>query len=236
MSAVLFRSPDPSQTAAQERLHPAVRSPEHSAGWSPENFAHEQIRSLVRQVFFSNAERPLRQIVMSAVEAETDVRRICRQIGEVLSRETTGSVAVVGEDLRILQEANLESIVEDEAELTGSPLRRIATRLRNNLWLVPLAMNVRVPATTASLHSYLGEMRREFDYTIVAGPPVGESTEATAMAQFADGTVLVLSADRTRRVAARKIKEKLDGANARLLGVILSDRVFPIPEAIYRRL
>jgi Mrp family chromosome partitioning ATPase len=56
------------------------------------------------------------------------------------------------------------------------------------------------------------------------------------MAQFADGTVLVLSADRTRRVAARKIKEKLDGANARLLGVILSDRVFPIPEAIYRRL
>jgi hypothetical protein len=236
MSAVLFRSPDTARTVARERLRPEVKSTEHSRRWSPENFAQEQIRGLVRHVFFSNAQPPLRQIVLSAVEAETDVRRICRQMGEVLARETTGSVAVVGEDLRTLEHANLEAIVEDETKFAGSPLRRIATRLRNNLWLVPLAINVGVPATAASLHSYLGELRREFDYTIVAGPPAGESTEATAMAQFADGTILVLSADRTRRVAARKIKERLDEANARVLGVVLSDRAFPIPEAIYRRL
>ena len=65
---------------------------------------------------------------------------------------------------------------------------------------------------------------------------MGESNEAMAMAQFVDGIILVLSARRTRRIAARKMKEMLEGAHARILGSVLSDRVFPIPQGIYRRL
>jgi Mrp family chromosome partitioning ATPase len=56
------------------------------------------------------------------------------------------------------------------------------------------------------------------------------------MAQFADGIILVLSAHRTRRVVARRIKEVLEETKARVLGTVLTDRVFPIPEGIYRRL
>ena len=39
-----------------------------------------------------------------------------------------------------------------------------------------------------------------------------------------------------RHDQARKIKATLDEAQARLLGTVLSDREFPIPERIYRRL
>jgi Mrp family chromosome partitioning ATPase len=56
------------------------------------------------------------------------------------------------------------------------------------------------------------------------------------MAQFADGIILVLSAKNTRRVTARKVAKTLDGAQARLLGTVLTDREFPIPERLYRRL
>ncbi len=90
--------------------------------------------------------------------------------------------------------------------------------------------------TAVGLHSYLGAVRREFDYSILEGPPAGESNEATSMAQFADGIILVLSAGSTRRVVARRIKEMLEAAQARVLGTVLTDRVFPIPERIYRRL
>jgi Mrp family chromosome partitioning ATPase len=79
-------------------------------------------------------------------------------------------------------------------------------------------------------------MRREFEYSIVEGPPAGESNEAMAMAQFADGIILVLSAQHTRRITARKIMEMLEASQVRILGTVLSDRVFPIPEGIYRRL
>jgi Mrp family chromosome partitioning ATPase len=115
-------------------------------------------------------------------------------------------------------------------------LRRISTRVGGNLWLVPGSAAVEQQRTAASLHSYLGELRREFEYSIVEAPPAGEFNDTIAMAQFADGIILVLSAGCTRKVTARKVKQILEGAQVRVLGTILSDRIFAIPEAIYRRL
>jgi hypothetical protein len=48
--------------------------------------------------------------------------------------------------------------------------------------------------------------------------------------------VLALDAHRTRRRSAMRIREQLSAANVRLLGAVLRDRVFPIPERLYRRL
>jgi hypothetical protein len=191
----------------------------------------------VRQVFFASSPRPVRQVVFSAVEAETDVRNVCRRIGEALALETVGSVAVMGRSPLILQNAKALGERWPEPPSRGSTtLRQRANRISENLWLVPAEERNGEPATAAELHSYLGEMRAEFEYSIVEGPAAGESQEAMAMAQFADGIILVLSALRTRRVTAQKIKEMLENAQVRLLGTVLSDRVFPVPEAIYRRL
>ena len=206
------------------------------SGWNPESFAREQIQGLVRKVFLSNAMLPVRQVVFSAVDAETDVHNICRRVGEALALETTGTVAVMGGFPRLVQDAEIQAIEEETRPGSIPPLRRIATRVRGNLWLVPGAAGDGDRLTTASLHSYLGELRREFEYSIVEAGLAGESNETTAMAQFADGIILVLSAQHTRRVTARKVTQALDAAQAHLLGTVLSDRTFPIPEGIYRRL
>lgn len=236
MSAGLFQSPDLTRAREREESRPQEKSLRLARGWDPETFAQEQIRGLVRKVFLSNAARPVRQIVLSAVEPETDVRSICRRVGETLAQETLGHVAVVGEDWQVPHDTDHESRSEERAEFPGMPLHRIATRVQGNLWLVPGAASERGRDTTASLHSYLGEVRREFEYSIVEGRPAGESNETAVMAQFSDGIILVLSAQRTRRATAYKIKEMLEGAQANLLGTVLSDRLFPVPEAIYRRL
>ena len=230
-----LRTLDLSSIHEREELRPAVGSPHQAGAWSPENFAREQIRGLVRQVFFSTGARPVRQVVFSATEPETDVRTICRRVGEALALETARSVAVVGKYPQILSDADT-SLSEGAAYKNGGASRQTATRVRNNLWLVPGARRGDDGITTAGLHSHLCEVRREFEYSIVAGPAAGESNAATTMAQLADGIILVLSACRTRRATARKIKETLEGAQARILGTVLSDRVFPIPEGIYRLL
>lgn len=235
MNAGLFESPDLTRSQEREDSRPQEKSLRHASGWSPEAFAQEQIRGLVRKVFFSNAARPVRQLVLSAVEPDTNVRSICRRVGEALAQETLGHVAVVGEDWRALRDLEHESRGEEQAAFPGMPLHRIGSRVRGNLWLVPGAASG-TQDTTASLHSYLGEVRREFEYSIVEGRSAGESNETAVMAQFADGIILVLSAQRTRRATAYKIKEMLEGAQANLLGTVLSDRLFPVPEAIYRRL
>ena len=56
------------------------------------------------------------------------------------------------------------------------------------------------------------------------------------MAEAADGVVLVVTANRTRRAVALGAAQALLAAGARVLGTVLADRTFPIPETIYRRL
>ncbi len=237
MSGVVFAGSNPN-----EEVRPNQDRVQEARGWNPEDFARQQIQGLVRRVFFSNVssedERPVRQVVFSALDPETDVRSICRRVGETLALEIVGNVAIVGAYPRVLQGAeNYQSEPTGRPEPeTNTPLRRAATRVQSNLWLVPGAGKDEARGGTAALHSYLGEVRSVFEYSIVEGPPAGESNDAMATAQFADGIILVLSARRTRRIAARKIKEMLEAAQARILGTVLSDRIFPIPEGIYRRL
>jgi hypothetical protein len=198
--------------------------------WNPEDFALEQIRGLVRRVFFGTPERVVRQVVFSAVEPETDVHRLCRLVGETLAEETTGSIAVSGNFPVAVEDPELSP--QDRGGV--SRLRQGATKVQENVWLVPAEGKHSVSA--ASLHQYLSQVRREFEYSIVAARSAAESNQALAMAQFADGIILVLSAQHTRRATALRIKQTLDGSRARLMGTVLSDRLFPMPAALYRRL
>ena len=232
-------------TAPQERPTEAwpgedrpteLRTLREASGWDPERFAREQIRGLVRQVFLSNTARPVRQVVFTSPEPETEVRSICRRVAEALAVETTGSIAIVGGGSRILLTAeSLKPAPDGETAYGNPPLRQIATHHFDSVWQVPAARSYRRQVSTAALHLYLGQVRREFDYALVEGP-AGESNEAMSMAQFADGVILVVSSQHTRRATARQVKEMLRAAQIRLLGTVLSDRAFPIPESIYRRL
>jgi len=56
------------------------------------------------------------------------------------------------------------------------------------------------------------------------------------LGQGTDGVVLVLEANVTRRVAALSAKESLEAAGVRLLGTVLNNRTFPIPDKLYRNL
>ncbi len=224
---VLFGRATERETARPEKVNLS-----QAGGWNPEHFAREQIRSLVQHVFLSNNERQVRQVIFSALEPETDVRGICQRVGDVLALETEANIAVVLQGAAAPPAGGVDRV----AGGGSAGLRQDACKLRSNLWQVPAAGTNRDQGTSALLHSHLEGIRREFEYSIVEGPAAGESNEATLMAQFADGIILVLSAHRTRRAMARKIKERLESAQVHILGTVLSNRVFPIPERIYRRL
>jgi hypothetical protein len=235
MSVGMYASPEVDQAPVAEERPTEIRTLRPSGSWNPENFAREQIRGLVRQVFFANASSPVRQVVFSAADSETDVRSVCRRVGETLALETVGNVAVAGEYAQVY-EAPLKLAHSADGERKSKTLRQTATRLRNNLWLVPFDRGGEESFSNASLNSHLCNLRREFGYSIIEGAPAGMSHETAAMAQLADGIILVLSAHRTRRATARSVKERLEAARVCILGVVLEDRAFPIPERIYQHL
>jgi len=234
MSAGLLRFAQFMRTAERQEVRVPEAGLHQARGWSPEEFARAQVRGLVRQVFFSQRERPVRQVVFSSASAETDVRSVCLRVAEALALETRESVAVAGEYPEPSRNAEAD-FARRPAVGEGASLRKTASRLRSNLWRLHFAENSADEAA-GELHRHLSQIRREFEYSVVEAPQVGAATQTVEMAQFADGLVLVLSAEHTRRVTAYKIKEMLQGAQVRMLGTVLCDREFPIPEGIYRRL
>jgi Mrp family chromosome partitioning ATPase len=107
------------------------------------------------------------------------------------------------------------------------------------LWLITCGSKTTDPHTLLTsdrLRSRLAELRAEFDYVLVDGPPVNLYADATVLGKLADGVVLVVQANSTHREAARKAKESLDSAKVRLWGAVLNKRTFPIPEALYRKI
>ncbi|MFZ0958470.1 MAG: hypothetical protein WAN60_19160 [Candidatus Sulfotelmatobacter sp.] len=236
-----------------DRASPLQPGPEAAAGkwiWNPDGFAREQLRGLVQRIFFSQATARMRQVVISAAESRTDVSDICLQVGEVLSQETSASVVVVAGDAS--GSAGLPTgLSSSDGQVPDNPKRSaLATRVYGNLWMTPglrrrdaagdLARgvgNARGEMTgSAAWYSRLCDFRREFEYSILEGPAAGESSDSAIAAQVADGMILVLTAHGTRRATVHRIQETLKSTQTHLLGTILAERRFPIPEGIYRRL
>ena len=80
------------------------------------------------------------------------------------------------------------------------------------------------------------ELRQEFRYVLMDSPAVNIYSDAVPLGQAADGVILVVAANTTRREAACKAKECFENAGAHLLGVVMNNRTYPIPQVIYNRL
>jgi len=82
----------------------------------------------------------------------------------------------------------------------------------------------------------LRELSAAFEYLLVSAPPAAVHPEAALLGPLVDGVVLVVHANTTRREAARRVIERLQAAEVNVLGTVLANRTYPIPEAIYRKL
>lgn len=215
---------------ARERVHTV---------WDAGRFADEQIRKLVRQVFFPGWPKPARHVVFAAVDEDADLAGVCLNIGEALTHHVDRGVGVIETTLEMPEFEDVFG-VRGRAPVVRESLnsmRSAAHQISNRLWLVPpTSFWGRENVSASSLENTLNQMRHDFDYAVLHASPAAISSEAAVLGHMCDGVVLVLKAHATHRVVAQKAKETLQAANVRVLGTILSGRTFPIPESWYRRL
>jgi Mrp family chromosome partitioning ATPase len=119
-------------------------------------------------------------------------------------------------------------------------MRNVARQVNGgNLWVVTSGTRVGDPQallTSESLQPRLAELKADFNYVLLDGPPVNQYGDAMMLGKLVDGVVLVIRANITRREVARKAKASLESAGVRLFGAVLNKRTFPIPEFFYNML
>ncbi len=87
-----------------------------------------------------------------------------------------------------------------------------------------------------SLRGLFAWMRSQFTVVVVDSPPVLPCREGAITAAVADGTLLVVEAERTRRADIARAREVLDQLGATMLGVVLNKRRHRVPGFVERML
>jgi hypothetical protein len=190
----------------------------------------EQIRALVEQLFFRLESTPVRYVGFAASEASTGIAQLCLEVARVLAEEGRYDVGLVDASPGAVP---LQTQLDVAPSLRPEAIGPIAPRL----WLVPRQSWLPVsegPRIPGQSFSRLQELTTEFDFAVLCCPSV--SWLATRIVRACDGLVLVLTANKTRRLVAAQMKNQLKKAHVPLLGTVLQERRLPVPEGLYRRL
>ncbi len=200
-----------------------------------------EILRLVQSIFLAdNGSVKRRVVVFCGADGETGSSSVCANAGRALGAATPRSVCVVDANVRA---PRLSAIFGVDCTTTypavSASTREQCTHVAENLWLAGkdlLADDRGSLKSPAELRSLIFHLQGTFDYLLIDAPGIDISSEASSLGRVADAVVLVIEANRTRRLSARKAKETLDAAGVRLLGTVLHNRSFPIPEKLYKML
>lgn len=202
----------------------------------------DEIVKLVRNLFFAPGDNAPRRVVFTGTESGTGCSWICAHTAEILASQVHGSVCLVDCSMRapslhqrfdVPNQLGLADALSDPG-----PLRPYLQRLsRSNLWLLSAGSAQDGQPTlinSESMRARLAELYAQFDYVLMDVAALNSCNDGIALGSSADGVVLVVRANASRREIARKALEELQAANVPALGVVLNQRTFPIPPAIYK--
>jgi capsular exopolysaccharide synthesis family protein len=206
--------------------------------------SREEAFRLVQNIFLLRSEQSPRVVVFAGVDSGNGCSWVCAHAAEALASQNLGSVCLVDANLRSPALPEMFGVSNHfgltEALSKSGPIRDFTKVIRSdNLSLLSCgALGAESPSllNSETMKVRVSELRKEFDYVLIDSAPLSTYSDAVVAGQLADGLVLVLEANSTRRESAAKVAESLGAAQVKILGAVLNKRTFPIPEALYRLL
>jgi capsular exopolysaccharide synthesis family protein len=214
----------------------------HSSAF--DNVAQQECFKLVQRLFLGQPQHPFRVVVFAGVDRGNGCSRICAEVARILAANVPGSVCLVDANLRTptlsvffgvsTRHGLVNSLLEE------GTIRSFVKQVKSsNLWLLPAGPHG--PDSPSLLNSdqlrtRVQELRNEFEYILIDTPALNPYSDAITLGRIADGAVIVLQADSTRRESALTSLQALRQSHIEVLGAVLNRRTFPIPGFVYRRL
>jgi len=117
--------------------------------------------------------------------------------------------------------------------LARQPGERVVQVAGTSLYITQPVSGADMAAGHMDWRKVLTKARSQYDLILIDPPPLQRSAAALAVAPFADITLAVVEAERTRAAVARNLVDRVESAGGEVLGVILNKRRFYIPRMIY---
>jgi Mrp family chromosome partitioning ATPase len=202
----------------------------------------QELTKLVQRLFLAAYPSEPRMVTFTAVDRGNGCSWTCARLAEILSETPDRRVCLIDANHTspgLSNEFHCEKPLQlSDQEWSLAMIKRREDAVESNLWLLayrPL-WNSLNSASLEGFQSRLAELSNHFRYVLIDAPPLNSSGHAALLARMADGAVIVLAANDTRRESAKKVKQLLSESGVPVLGAVLNKRVFPVPETLYRRL
>ena len=189
----------------------------------------EQIQALVQQLFPQPQPAGVRHVGFAPVGPETNTAQLCLDVATVLSQIGSHDVGLIDATLRSVPlptQLGMPAARGSETEWQISPRLWMVPR---RTWVDDSGQGIWDPSLTR-----LRQATMEYDYSVLCFDPISWVT--ARISQICDGVVMVLTANKTRRLVAAQMQEQLQRARVPVLGTVLAERRFPVPEGLYRNL
>jgi Mrp family chromosome partitioning ATPase len=218
-------------------------------GQAPKHFANgfgvdPEINQLCQRLFVGGADTAeARVVTFCSIQPAVSEGKICAHTALALATGVNRSVCVVDSNLlspslhKFFGVSNRSGF--SDAVMSDSSFSSHARPIGSgNLTLITTGSAILDPQVVQSESTAfrLRELRAHFDYVLINGPTVPDRGQAIFLGRLSDGIVLILEANSTRRDMAMRVRTEMEQANVPLLGAVLNNRTFPIPDALYSRL
>ncbi|GFK28218.1 CpsD/CapB family tyrosine-protein kinase [Tetragenococcus halophilus] len=194
----------------------------------PSSPVAEQYRTIRTNIqFASSADQQLKTIVVTSSGPREGKSLSSANLAAVFAQAGQKTL-LVDADLRkptihktfqVSNEAGLSTLLSSGVKMEETVQKTVV----ENLFILtsgPKPPNPSELLGSAKMNQIMEEARNIFDIVIFDMPPVVTVTDAQVMSSKADGTLLVVRENWTRKDALSKAKELLDLVQARVLGVI----------------
>ena len=190
----------------------------------------ESVDTLRSSLFLSEEYRDLKWLAVTSAVSGEGKSSVSAQLAVSLARATGGPILLIDGDMRA---PDVHSLFGTRLEpglaetLTGQcPLdEAIVTTINEAVHVLPagkLTTNPHRLLGKRTMPSLLAELGARYRHVIIDTPPVLAAGEALAMAQAAEVCILCTMYSRSRISQAIKARQRLEGVNVQVAGVVLS--------------
>lgn len=194
----------------------------------PKSIAAESYRTLRTNIQYSSFDKEYKVIVITSSEPGEGKSTTAGNLALCMAQGDK-KVILVDCDLRrpsIHKKFKVSNLAGLSDVIIGkSDLSKVMHRYNKNLVLLTsgkIPPNPSEMLSSKSMENLLEKLRENFDYVILDTPPVQAVTDSQILSTKADGTILVVRAERTKKESVNNAINLLKKVNANIIGTLLN--------------
>lgn len=193
----------------------------------PKSIAAESYRTLRTNIQYSSFDKEYRVIVVTSSEPGEGKSTTSGNLALSLAQSEKKAI-LIDCDMRkpsIHKKFKISNIYGLSDVLVGKETLDDATSKRGNLTILTAGKIPPNPSEmlgSKAMSNLIEELKKDFDYIILDTPPVQAVTDSQILSTKADGTILVVRAERTKKDSVQNSINLLKKVNANIIGTVLN--------------